>query len=64
MACRRLGVSEEASFEEVQEARNFLYEVTRLAITSYAWDALHGGVFSGQWVKLSMLAGIQAARGQ
>lgn len=26
---RRLGVTREASFEEVQDARNFLYEVRR-----------------------------------
>ena len=37
--CRVLGISEEATFEEVQEARNFLYEVRRIQ------DVIH-------WVEL------------
>lgn len=32
--CRRLGISEEASFEEIQEARNFLYEVSTVAVSA------------------------------
>lgn len=31
--CRRLGVEHAATFEEVQEARNYLYEVCRPAVS-------------------------------
>lgn len=36
--CRLLGVSEEASFEEIQDARNYLYEVNTAALAAH-WGA-------------------------
>ena len=47
--CRRLGVTREASFEEVQDARNFLYEVCRCAVLymkiALTCSLCKGGIF-------------------
>ena len=47
--CRRLGVEHAATFEEVQEARNYLYEVcmpAALIVLNRSIADLQGPVFS------------------
>ena len=39
--CRRLGISADATFEEVQEARNFLYEVSQHLSSPFQLATVH-----------------------